>query len=675
VIKPSFALAVVLGVAVFSGQQTTPPEPSQGRQVFRTEANLVYVDVHVLRNGKPVSDLTAADFQIFEDGTPQKIDKFELVRAAAPQSAIAIEPRNLEAGLDLAADPHNRVFVLFLDRYHVTEVNSLATPMALIRLLDRLLAPSDLLGVMTPHMSVRDLTLGRKTDVIRNELLQNQRWGLMVEPCKGIMGKGTHNLDQIENMYTVCYPSFDTSCDISLTAMSLIRRRREAFTLDVLRDVVRHIGARREARTAFILVSEGWSLLKDTDADARSLGNTGESEPPKIRIGPGGRIGTADPDSYNVDRSECAKHARAAANLDNERTFRDLMDDANRYNASFYVVDPAGLRVSGGHVETLRTLAENTDGAAVVNTNDIAGGMQNLIDDLSEYYLLGYYSTNTKSDGSYRSIRARVSRPGVDVRARKGYRAFSLADIEVMTKVSTAAATPVNAVTVERTTALGRLARLSPSTMYFLQAVLDRSASEIYVTGELSAAAIRTGEWRQGGEAQIVITGPDGSSAGSSRATIAQNGRGFLARVPVTRAALGSYRIVVRLTPSSGDAAPLLETAQALVTADPIGEPLAFRSAGRANPVASFLWSRAELVHVEAPLIQAATTPAVRVLDRTGGPMAVPVNVSIREENGSRWLVVDLRLAPLAPADYTLELTVDSGGQAARRFVPLRVER
>jgi hypothetical protein len=204
---------------------------------------------------------------------------------------------------------------------------------------------------------------------------------------------------------------------------------------------------------------------------------------------------------------------------------------------------------------------------------------------------------------------------------------------------------------------------------------LDRGASEIYVTGELSAAATRTGEWRQGGEAQIVITGPDGSSAGSSRATIAQSGRGFLARVPVTRAALGSYRIVVRLTPSSGDAAPLLETAQALVTADAIGEPLAFRSAGRANPVASFLWSRAELVHIEAPLIQAATTPAVRILDRAGGPMAVPVTVSIREEGSSRWLVADLRLAPLAPADYTMELTVDAGGRTARRFVPLRVER
>ena len=72
------------------------------------------------RAGKPVVDLTAADFEILEDGVAQKVDTFEhvVVRPAGPQSE-RIEPSSQREMLQAAENPRNRVFVIFLDQTHV----------------------------------------------------------------------------------------------------------------------------------------------------------------------------------------------------------------------------------------------------------------------------------------------------------------------------------------------------------------------------------------------------------------------------------------------------------------------------------------------------------------------------------------------------------------------------
>ena len=55
--------------------------------------------------------------------------------------------------------------------------------------------------------------------------------------------------------------------------------------------------------------------------------------------------------------------------------------------------------------------------------------MRRLAADLTSYYLIGYSSTNAKLDGGFRTIKVRVSRPGVEVRARHGYRAATAAEL------------------------------------------------------------------------------------------------------------------------------------------------------------------------------------------------------------------------------------------------------
>src|SRR3954469_21521659 len=90
-------------------------------------------------------------------------------------------------------------------------------------------------------------------------------------------------------------------------------------------------------------------------------------------------------------------------------------------------VDQATLK---NRIETLRTLALDTDGIAVVDTNDLDKGLRRVVDDLTSYYLLGYYSTNPKADGKFRKITVHVKRPGVDVRARRGYQAASQEELD-----------------------------------------------------------------------------------------------------------------------------------------------------------------------------------------------------------------------------------------------------
>src|SRR5918993_2301132 len=72
------AAASVLTVATPTATQQPQQQEQQPRPPrFRTETNLVRVDVYVTQDGAPVQDLKAEEFELFEDNTPQKIDSFE----------------------------------------------------------------------------------------------------------------------------------------------------------------------------------------------------------------------------------------------------------------------------------------------------------------------------------------------------------------------------------------------------------------------------------------------------------------------------------------------------------------------------------------------------------------------------------------------------------------------
>jgi hypothetical protein len=71
--------------------------------------------------------------------------------------------------------------------------------------------------------------------------------------------------------------------------------------------------------------------------------------------------------------------------------------------------------------DSLRMLSDETGGFAAINRNDFRDAFARIQQDSSSYYVLGYYPTNDKRDGKFRNIQVRVNKPGVTVRARKGY--------------------------------------------------------------------------------------------------------------------------------------------------------------------------------------------------------------------------------------------------------------
>ena len=151
----------------------TPPPP------FRTEANYVRVDVYPTADGKPVQDLRAEEFEVLENGAPQQVRAFEhvVISPAGPQSLRA-EANSVRGGEQMAANPRNRVVVIFLDIAHVEAEASHHIKEPLIRLMDRILGPDDLIAVMTAEMSAAQVTFGRKTEVIADMLRDKWNWGM-----------------------------------------------------------------------------------------------------------------------------------------------------------------------------------------------------------------------------------------------------------------------------------------------------------------------------------------------------------------------------------------------------------------------------------------------------------------------------------------------------------------
>ena len=87
---------------------------------FRTDASFVLTDVFVTADGKPVTDLTAADFEVKEDGVVQTIRSFEsIVHKLQPVGLPRRNPSTVAESNAMIGDPRRRVFVVFLDTYHV----------------------------------------------------------------------------------------------------------------------------------------------------------------------------------------------------------------------------------------------------------------------------------------------------------------------------------------------------------------------------------------------------------------------------------------------------------------------------------------------------------------------------------------------------------------------------
>ena len=212
-------------------------------------------------------------------------------------------------------------------------------------------------------------------------------------------------MDDREKFYDSCYPPLGGGL-VSATAEAMIARRRERATLDSLTELVHYLRDLREERKAIVTLTEGWLLFRPDS----HLSEVKPNPVDPISVDPNGRLTTKNMNATEpYSRTECDSERMQLAMIDDGQYFRDLTDEANRGNASFYTVDPRGLAVFDSslgplpppplqvdarnlrtRMDSLRDLAGSTDGLAVLDTNDLDAGMKRISDDLTSYYLLGY---------------------------------------------------------------------------------------------------------------------------------------------------------------------------------------------------------------------------------------------------------------------------------------------
>ena len=674
---------------VASGFSRTVRAQDQPQATFRTEANYVRVDVYPTQNGAPVADLMQGDFEVLDNGVRQIIEQFErvVVRAAGPQET-RIEPNTVRESRSMLESSRARVFVLFLDIGHVRVGSSYNIRKPLVDALDKVIGVDDLVGLMTPDMSARDVAFGRKTTTIDGILSRYRFWGERDR---------LNPVDPEEQRYEACYPPILYPG----IAAQMIARRREKMALDALHDLVRFLRGVREERKAVLAITEGWLLYRPDPMLARPLDNTVPSGP-GVGIDPrSGKLTIGNPKTGLPGSGDCDSERVQLSQIDNEEHFRLLLDEANRANTSFYPIDPRGLAVFDtdigpdpppplqvdaamlrARLTSLRTLAADTDGLAIVNSNNIAGGLKRVVDDLTSYYLLGYYSS-AKMDGKFHSITVRVKRPGVQVRARRGYLAATEAEMRAPVRSSSTAspgdplavAAAAEARSIEMAIApLEGYARPLPIRVHGAAGWKPGNTGAVWAVGELGPGE----EWKGGAEADLLLTtGNGGATLATAHATIVPGTRTFRAVLlgdqPLTP---GDYLVRVRVK-GSGPTGTTAETLRIVLPELPEATGAIFVRRGPATgnkeiPTADLRFRRSEQLRVELPTPFTGTAVA-RLLDRTGRALAVPITSSAREDgDGSRWQVTQLALAPLAPADYVIEIA-ESGGSGKRTLVGFRV--
>jgi VWFA-related protein len=683
------ALAVTVAAALAAPAQDAP---QTGQPTFTTEANYVRVDLYPTANGQPLADLTAEEFEIFEDGVAQKIAAFDRVVVAGPGAVTPTEPGSVAQSRLAVENPRARVFVLFIDSNHIELDAARNIRQPLVTALNRLIAPEDLVAVMTPKMSATDVTFARRPASIEALLARYWDWAARdrVTP-----------LDPRELDYQICYPGTPSTpvCpdhDLGI-ADEMIARYREKQSIEALEDLVVYLRGIREERKAVLFISDGFLLFGQNPALSRRVG----CDAPLPRTGIDPQTGRLRTNAQPVMLDVCERDRQVLATIDNGPVFRNLLDQANRANVTFYPVDPRGLAVFDTSIGVARTglrapdepnvvpvsvdrklletrlgtltdLAVATDGLAVVRTNQLDAGLERITDDLSSYYLVGYYSTG-RLDGRFHSIRVRVKRPGVQVRARRGYQALRLEDVSRTSRGAASAAS--TAVAHSSATAIASaLAAVTPFARDVSFRVAPTSGWKPGGVGGVWITADLAGGWKVGGEVSVTMTAASGNIVGSGTMRVTPGSRSVRIEViPATPLTPGDYQARIRAQPDDGAERSATEIVSLTLAGAPTatGAILVRRGQATGNrdvATADRRFRRNEQLRVEVP--DPSDAPASgRLLDRTGAPLGVPVTAATRvDTDGTRWSIVQVALAPLAPGDYIVELTGST--MVAFRVIP-----
>lgn len=411
---PALSAAIVCATAWSGlvGAQQQPTSPGK-TGTFRSSTSLVEVDVIVKdKDGRFVSGLTAEDFEVLEEGTPQPIQHFYLVTETptvkGDLSATVVLPRSPD-------QTGRRVFLVIFDGEHLSAPLVPRLKHEVTQFINGQLQPADLAGIYVNG----SLWRGRLTND-RQELLDGVRafTPSLETPAKRLAALTTYpripsefdalriergDKRRVEEIAQENCTSEPTSClqeggreyveeRVETKAKTYIQeaRRAAASTVGMLGHATRNL-ARLEGRKTILLVSEGF-FVDELRAELPQI--AGQAARAGITIytlnarGTAGVAGRILPDA-SVERGMLS-------------TFGETSQDG------------------------LDLLAAETGGLAFRNSDDYRAALSSIASDTSTYYVLAYSPTNPVLDGKFRRIELRPKWSGVEVRARRGYVASPL---------------------------------------------------------------------------------------------------------------------------------------------------------------------------------------------------------------------------------------------------------
>jgi VWFA-related protein len=412
--RPCFAVPLV-ALMLHGSVQAQAPSPAP---VFETQLGVVSVDVIVLdKDGQPVPGLTQADFIISEDGNRQQITSFEAVRVAEGESVAAADAVVSTNAVRQRAD---RSFVIVFDDVHMTQPGILLAREQIRKLLDSLQPGDQVTLVPTAGgawwsaqipeqrheleqaleslqpLRAMDTSAGRISDWEAMQIYYGRdpsilsvvarRWfenGLLAElPAQPRGDTSRQDLDISPGLPLIRAKATQTYQELS---------KRAEISLGVMERVTSSLASQRGRKTVLV-VSEGF-VYDSTRSEFRDLVRAAREANAVLSFFDA--RGSKGPSIPGND----AEFGRAIEERDRTTIVQNFSHDS----------------------EGSESVALDTGGTVVTGTDNLAAGMEKAVSQSRAYYLLGYSSTNPKRDGKFRNIKVALARPGLDVRARKGY--------------------------------------------------------------------------------------------------------------------------------------------------------------------------------------------------------------------------------------------------------------
>lgn len=429
----SAAAVALLAVAPAARTQQVAPA---------ARAELVQLDVVVTDpHGAPVRDLSGDDFEVFEDGKPQRVAQFYVAGRA---SALSVAHPD-ESGIGVVVEPAppsrppSRQVVIVVDDLHIGLPELSVAKQALRRLVDEVVGEEDNLAMVTTgshgvlQQFTRDHSLLKQAIerlTAQERTVERARGSQMSPEQAALVLRGDRAALQLATETVITEPGSVVNSDnpqVQVEARGSSGSAAGASAM--IQDAVERVAQKEVQRQASAILNEALRFSAVTLATIEDVVRGLAGLPGRklcLVVSDGFLDGGGSRDTRSVDLRRVLDAATRSGTVVYTLDSRALATGADASAAGLAVTPGLQSRVDREVHQLLRdtldTLAGGTGGFMVRNTNDLATGLRRMLEDNETYYLLAYEPANTRRDGRFRRINVHLPRrPELTVRTRRGY--------------------------------------------------------------------------------------------------------------------------------------------------------------------------------------------------------------------------------------------------------------